>query len=166
MDDFREVWCIMTILKAVSEYERERGKPPPDQSHAIAETLLAMALQRKYGQSFTVLVEVTLDEQPPSTPDIAVFPKLQIDWLHDVERMPQPPLLAIEIATAGHTQEALIERIAKHFDFGVRSCWLVQPPLQQIAVFTPEMQPEVFIRGPVQDPASGFSVNIEDIFKG
>lgn len=154
------------ITGPISEYERERGKPPPSQNHAIAEALLAAALQEKYGHKHTVLIEVTLDAQPPLTPDIVVYPKLRLEWLHDIERLQQPPILAVEIATLGQTESVLVERIATHFTFGVQSCWLVQPPLQQIAVFTPEMKPVVFTRGPVEDPASGFSVNIEDIFKG
>lgn len=153
-------------LDFVSEYEQERGKPMPSLNHATVQLRLGSELLRRYGDEYSVLSEVTLDTDPPMTPDLCVYPELIVNWTHDQIRMADPPLLVVEIISPSQSVDELIPKIERYFAAGVRSCWLVQPPLQQIAVFTPEMQPVVFTRGPVEDPASGFSVTIEDIFKG
>ena len=80
--------------------------------------------------------------------------------------MTEPPLLAIEIISPSQSVDELIPKIERYFAMGVKSCWLVQPPLQQIVVFTPEMETTVFTHGTLQDPATNLSVQIEDIFKG
>ncbi|MBI3958930.1 MAG: Uma2 family endonuclease [Chloroflexi bacterium] len=154
------------VLDVVSEYEQEWGKPMPSLNHSLAQSALIVELSRKYGDEYTILSELTLEMYPAATPDVAIYPRLSPNWLRDEIRKTQPPLLVVEIISPSQSVDELIPKIERYFEMGVRSCWLVQPPLQQIAVFTPEMQPEVFTRGPVQDPASGFSVNIEDIFKG
>jgi len=150
----------------VSEYEQERGKPMPSLNHSLVQSNLIYELRRRFGEEYTILSELTLDMQPAAIPDLCVYPILSPNWLHDEIRTVQPPLLVVEIISPSQSVDELIPKIERYFTAGVKSCWLVQPPLQQIAVFTPEMEPVVFTRGPVQDPASGFSVNIEDIFKG
>lgn len=150
----------------VSEYEQERGKPMPSLNHGTIQLRLGSELLRRYEDEYSVISEVTLDTSPPMTPDLVVYPEIALNWIHDQIRMTDPPLLVVEIISPSQSVDEMIPKIERYFDFGVRSCWLVQPPLQQIAVFTPEMQPVVFTHGPIQDPASGFSVNIEDIFKG
>lgn len=156
----------VAVLDAISEYEQERGKPMPSLNHGTLQLRIGSELLRRYGNDYSVISEVTLDTTPPMIPDLAVYPALILSWIHDQTRMAEPPLLVVEIISPSQSVDEVIPKIERYFEMGVKSCWLVQPPLQQIAVFTPEMQPEVFIRGEVQDPASGFSVNIEDIFKG
>ncbi len=156
---------VVSELDFVSEYEQEWGKPMPSLNHSIVQSNLNYELRRRFGRDYTVLTELTLDMEPVATPDICVYSILSPNWLHDEIRKAQAPLLVVEILSPSQSVDEMIPKIERYFEAGVKSCWLVQPPLQQIAVFTPEMQPEVFTRGPVQDPASGFSVNIEDIFK-
>ena len=155
----------VATLDVVSQYEQERGKPTPSLNHALVQSLLITTLERTYGNKYTVLSELTLDMEPAATPDVCIYPSLSPNWLRDEMRMTDPPLLVVEILSPSQSVDDLLPKIERYFVAGVKSCWLVQPPLQQIAVFTPEAEPEVFTHGPVQDPASGFSVTIEDIFK-
>ncbi len=58
----------------------------------------------------------------------------------------------------------IIPRIETYFEFGIKSVWLVQPPLKQVAVFTPELEPQIFIQGDIIDPILDIKVALEEIF--
>jgi Uma2 family endonuclease len=146
------------------DYERERGKPMPSINHSYVQTRLAIALNAAYGDRFFVASELSLDSVPPMTPDISICNVLQPDWLHDEIRAADPPLTAIEIVSPSQSINDFIPRIEDYFRFGVQSVWLVQPPLQQIAIFTPEMKPQVFTHGEVVDPTLDVKVALAEIF--
>lgn len=155
----------MEAIDAISEYELERGKPMPSKNHALVQTFLIGALLR-YVDQYSIMSELSLDLEPrPLTPDISIYSKLPIDWVHDEIKMSQPPLMVIEILSPRQTMQDLIEKIETYFEAGVQSCWLVQPMLQSIAVFTPDMQVKVYTTGEAVDPATKITVKLEEIFR-
>src|SRR6266700_2331388 len=77
-------------------YEEERGKPMPSTNHSIAQTNLIVELARN--REYRVHSELTLDINGKSyTPDLSVYPRVPVDWRHDVSRRPDPPLMVVEI---------------------------------------------------------------------
>ena len=58
----------------------------------------------------------------------------------------------------------IILRIETYFEFGIKSVWLVQPLLKQVAVFTPELEPHIFSQGDIIDPILDVKVALEEIF--
>jgi len=46
----------------------------------------------------------------------------------------------------------------------IKSVWLVQPPLKQAAVLTPELEPQIFIQGDIIDPILDVIVALKEIF--
>jgi hypothetical protein len=58
----------------------------------------------------------------------------------------------------------LVDKIRYLIEHGVRSCWLVQPPLRTITVFNEEMASSTYDRGTVTDPATEIEVAIDDAF--
>jgi len=46
----------------------------------------------------------------------------------------------------------------------VESCWIVQPPLGTVTVFTPDMESTTYSSGTVTDPATEVEVNVDAIF--
>lgn len=154
----------METLEMLSEYELERGKPMPSKNHAIVQTNLILALSRVAAE-LSVLSELTIDfETGPLTPDICLYPQLEIDWIHDEIRMSEVPLLVVEILSPRQYLSDLTEKMELYFAGGVKSGWLVQPSLKSIAIFTPDMDSTVYTAGEMTDPALGITINLGEIF--
>lgn len=155
----------MQMVETITEYELERGKPMPSKNHALVQSIL-IALFMKYAVHYSVLSELSLElDGEPTVPDISVYAKLITDWVHDEIRMTVPPLLVVEILSPTQGMLELVEKMEKYFAAGVQSCWLVQPTVKTIVLFTPAMEPQVYSTGDVIDPVTGITVNIEEIFK-
>ncbi|MBX3059693.1 MAG: Uma2 family endonuclease [Anaerolineae bacterium] len=136
----------------------------PSKNHAIVQTNLILALS-KIAADLSVLSELTIDlETGPLTPDICVYPELEVDWIHDEIRMSDLPLLVVEILSPKQYLSDLVEKLELYFAAGVKSGWLVQPSLKSIAVFTPDMTSTVYTAGELTDPALGITINLDDIF--
>lgn len=149
----------------LSEYEKERGKPEPSYHHGLVQGRLtgALALTKRY----SVLSELTLElpDGRSITPDLSVYLPIRHDWNHDIIRMKQMPLLAVEILTVGLTVQNALERIAIYFAHGVKSAWLVQPNEQTISIDLPNAsRPQVFTTGEARDPVTGLTARLEEIF--
>jgi Uma2 family endonuclease len=131
----------------------------------MAQTWLILAMA-SYMERYTILSEVTLEfDGRAFTPDIAVFSKLEPDWVHDEIRLTDVPLLAIEILSPRQSMYDLIEKTDIYFAHGVKSCWIVQPSLKSIAVFTPVNEPTVYVNGEIVDPATQIVIHLDNVFR-
>ena len=148
----------------VKDYEQERGKPMPSYNHFLVQSQLQHALRAACGDRYIVGGELTLATEPSTTPDISVCNFRQPDWLHDETRAADPPVTVAEIMSSSQSVEDIVPKIETYFRFGVHSVWLVQPPLKQVAVFTSDMKPQVYIEGEVVDPTLDVKVALADIF--
>ena len=146
------------------KYEQERGKPMPSFNHYFVQTQLQFALHEACGDRYLVGGELSLSTEPTTTPDLAVCNFRHPDWLHDEIRAEDPPVMVVEILSPSQSVNEIIPKIEAYFRFGIRSVWLVLPPLKQVAVFTPEMEPRVFVEGDVVDPTLDASVSLDKIF--
>ncbi|MCU0445790.1 MAG: hypothetical protein MUE85_12830 [Microscillaceae bacterium] len=76
-----KILSLLAILEKLSEYEIERGKHIPSKNHSILQNNLIFQLNLKYREKYQILSEIALDLQEwESTPDIAIFPKMPIDF--------------------------------------------------------------------------------------
>lgn len=99
-------------------------------------------------------------------PDLCVYPKGVIGLsLPDEEYLTESPLLAIEIMTTRQTVQTLVDRARIMLAAGVQSCWLVQPALDLVTVFTEGMQKTTYTGGTITDPATGIEVALDDVFR-
>jgi Uma2 family endonuclease len=84
--------------------------------------------------------------------------------------MREPPLVAIEIASPTQATQDLADKIRQMLAAGVQSCWLVQPPMQAITIYTDRRcAAGVFGRparrqGPLEDPATGIEIDGAEVF--
>lgn len=150
-----------------SDYERDRGKPLPTLNHAYVQTNLLAELKVRYRKTYTILSELNLSmpQRPDTVPDIAIYPKLQIDFLHDVTSMTQMPLTAVEIISPSQAHEEILAKFERYFNAGVQSCWLVMPSLQAIAVYSAIGKYQFFPETTVlTDAATGIELNLSEIF--
>ena len=154
----------METQQTLSDYERERGKPMPSKLHSIAQTNLIGRLLT-YRPKFQVLSELTLHlGDRDLTPDLSVYRDLEVDFTQDETRMTEPPLLAIEISSPTQGIQDLVDKARFLMEQGVESCWIVQPPLRAITVFTPDMESTTYSEGTVKDPATEVEVDLDAVF--
>ena len=125
-------------LKQLSDYERERNKPKPNLYHGLIQANLSFELKTAYRQRYLVASEVTLDTQPQgSTPDLVLYPAQTIDMGIEIPaRQTAPPLLTVEIQSPSQSLDEMVDKANVYFGFGTASCWIVQPRIKAILVFT------------------------------
>jgi len=154
----------METSDPISDYEREREKPPPSKAHGYTQANLAIALTR-YRDRYTMFSELTLELGGREiVPDLSIYPKTDVDLSHDEFRVTDPPLLAVEIATVTQNTRDLIERVKFLLDAGVQSCWPVQSPLRTVTVFPGSINGTTVSSGSVTDPVLDIEVSLGDIF--
>ena len=98
------------------------------------------------------------------TPDLSVYPKTDVDLVHEEVRVTDPPLLAVEIASPTQNVQDLVQKIEFLLDVGVQSCWLVQPPLRTVTVFPGHMDGTTVSDGTLADPVLEIEIDVRDVF--
>lgn len=154
----------METRGTISSYERERGKPPPSKAHGYTQANLTAALV-PYCDKYTIFSELTLEfDDRELTPDLSIYPKIDVDLVHDKERVREPPILAVEIATLSQGLENQIERIEVLLQAGIQSCWLVQPPIRTVTLFSGSLDGTTVSSGTFTDPVLNIDVSLNAIF--
>ncbi len=74
------------------------------------------------------------------TPDISVYPrdKFKPDFLHDILKFPEMPILAIEVISASQNIQDLIDKSKVLVDNGVKAVWTIEPFTNTVIVTTKE----------------------------
>ncbi|AQG80427.1 Uma2 family endonuclease [Spirosoma montaniterrae] len=155
------------VIEALSDYERERGKPTPTLNHAYVQKNLLVSLDYRYRKTHTILSELNLSmpERPDTVPDIAIYPKLKIDFLHDVTSMTQMPLTVIEIISPSQAHDEILAKFERYFNAGVQSCWLVMPSFQAISVYSSFGKYRFYSEtDTLTDAATGIELQLSEIF--
>lgn len=144
----------------------ERGKPPPSLNHGIVQSNLCFSILAQYREEYSVISQLSLelDKDTVVFPDLCVYPKKMYNGFQDQQKVTEPPLTAIEILSSTQTIDKLGQQFEACFAAGVKSCWLVQPLFSTICVITPGKQVSVFHKGVLTDPATGISLDLNDVF--
>lgn len=149
------------------QYKRERSKPMPSRNHAKIQRRLCDALHSKYGREYDVLPEFEMELlNKRSVPDVSVYPFKPSNWEQDEMRAKEPPILAIEILSPKQILGDVLTKIRNnYFPSGVLSTWVVLPALKTITLMLPNGEIQNFNEGILKDKATGFEVNLTDIFQ-
>ena len=120
-----------------SEYEIERGKPMPNLAHGAIQMNLGFELKLHYGNQYRIASEVALATEPEgSTPDVVVYPQRELNLVNEQARQTDAPLLVAEIQSPSQSMDGMVDKTARYFSFGVKSCWVVFPAIRGIAVYS------------------------------
>ena len=127
---------MSTAGETLSDYELERGKPMPSTLHSLVQGNLVYLLNANYNSKYLILPELSLaaPDNKPLVPDIAIYPKFEVDWQNDVLRSEEAPLATVEILSLKQNLSDLNEKARRYFEMGVTSCWIVLPSMEAIAV--------------------------------
>lgn len=156
----------MEAVTELSEYELERGKPMPSKNHAIIQGNLVVALNVYCQERYSILPEVKLNTPPNDlVPDIAIYPLLEFDSLHDEVKMDEMPLGVVEIISPSQGDQELVDKLSRYFDVGVKSCWLIQPTFRIITIFSDKNTFKTFIDGEAHDQVLDIRLDLKRIFR-
>jgi len=124
--------------REMTAYEIERGKPMPSFNHSYVQNNLIIEINISFRKKFTTMPELTLaiPEKPNCVPDISIFPKMIANFLHDKITFSEMPITVIEIVSPTQSIDEILLKFERYFFAGVKSCWLVQPSLKAINVYS------------------------------
>jgi len=113
----------------------ETTRPSLNHSYICLQILRQLILLEK----IEPLPELTLDIANGLTPDISVFPKgqLQANLFHDITRVQQMPMLAVEVVSSNQTISEMLEKAMQLIKAGVQVVWTVEPYSRSVFVTTP-----------------------------
>ncbi len=116
-------------------------------------------------EKYEIFGEVTLSiEEKDYVPDISIFSKLSSNWLEDEIKMVEMPLGAIEILSPTQGTQEIIEKFKTYFKAGIKSCWLVIPPLRSIAISFESQDLQIFSTGILKDEILDIQLPLPSIF--
>ena len=135
----------------------------PSYNHAYLQAKLIGALLKF--EKYSVFSELTLTiDKNDYVPDICVYPARPINWLHDITKMSEMPLLAIEILSPSQGTQAVIDKFGIYFQAGIKSCWLVAPVTNAVIVFSSYEEGKTFTDGEIIDNELKIKIPIKNIF--
>jgi Uma2 family endonuclease len=156
---------VITHENPISSYEAERGKPMPSLNHSGIQSTLTGLLWVNYRTPYSIFPELSIKLNGESfTPDICIYPKRKLNWQQDARSLTEAPLTTVEILSPSQAIDTFQTKFAAYFAAGVKSCWLVQPFVETIFIFTPDGKIAVFHEGTLTDPTNGITLDIGEIF--
>ena len=153
--------------REMTAYESERGKPMPSKNHGYIQSRLSMILGYKYLSTYTLISEgsIQMPSKPNCVPDIAIFPLMQIDFFHDEISISEMPLTAIEIVSPTQSDDEILAKFERYFFAGIQSCWLVQPSMKAIYVYSQIGKYQFFNdEMTLIDKLTGIELNLSEVF--
>ena len=136
----------------------------PSLNHAIIQGRLYQSFLRH--PEYLALMELSLELVPGKclTPDISVGTFGPMNLRHDVVRISQAPALTVEIVSPSQNLEEIIEKAEFYLANGVKSVWVVLPPLHELTIFLPDGTQQSYHTGVVRDPATGITADLDAVF--
>ena len=126
------------LIEETVELEEKDDKEMPSFNHSYI--CLQTMLQLSQNPEIMPLPELTLNIGNGITPDISVFPKEKVkpNFLHDIFKFPEMPILAIEIISASQNIQDLLEKARLLVSNDVKAVWTIEPFTNTIFVTNKE----------------------------
>lgn len=157
----------------------------PDEAKALEEAVGSFNhsyLQIRLGkildsETYTACAELSLDtseldfeklevklRRDEVKPDISLYPKRGLSRPRDILRIKEMPLLVVEILSPRQGTNEILEKFQVYFALGIRSCWLVDPALETIAVYSSMTERTIFNTGDIVDEGLKIRTSPSEIF--
>lgn len=103
----------------------------PSYNHSYLAYRIGKVLDRE--DQYNIHIELTLDiEGTDWIPDIAVYDRKAIDFLHDQIKTNKLLNLVVEILSPKQGVNEITDKFEIYLTAGIKSCWLVIPPTKTI----------------------------------
>jgi len=96
-------------------------------------------------------------------PDVSAYPYQELDKKHDIIKMEQLPISAIEIVSPTQLPQTIVTKIELYLHAGIQSCWMVVPYPSTITVYTADTE-HTFFDGNIVDPVLGIEFPFKHVF--
>lgn len=155
-----------TLVKAISDYETERGKPMPSFNHSAIQLNAGIALASRYRAKYRFTSETCLElEGWSSTPDVLIFPPTLLNLKADKIRVKESPLGIIEILSPTQSLNDLVDKADQYFEYGVKSCWIIIPSMGGVAIYSAPGKYTFFNENDLaRDQVLGIEVPVAELF--
>jgi len=171
-------------MNVILDYDKilAEEKEMPSKRHSLAQTNLTILLGND--ERFSTFVELSLDtssldlsqfglkNQDEMVPDLSIYlesPPLINEPGEDEVRVTKIPDLTIEVLSPTQSINELLKKIKAYFALGVKSCWLVMPALEEIRVFSYQLQHyknfDINQGKPVDDEVMDIHLPIQKVFR-
>ncbi len=97
-------------------------------------------------------------------PDVCAYPYRELDRKHDIVKMEELPVLAIEVVSPMQVLQKVVEKIDVYVAAGIQSCWMVVPYPTTVTVYTAGEE-YIFVDGNVLDAAIDLELPLAQIFQ-
>jgi Uma2 family endonuclease len=138
------------------ENENEEIQEMGSYNHSLAQAQLTGLFFND--KRFSVFIELSLDvSQTDLTqfgmkakeelkPDICLYPKTEKSGFkkRDILKISEMPLVAIEIISPRQGIDEILTKFDAYFALGIKSCWLVIPPMEVIDIYSQLTQHRTF----------------------
>jgi len=158
----------MATVDIKTNYEVERGKPMPSKNHSLIQSNLIFQLRLQCDERYSIPSEITIElpSGKRGTPDLAIFPKLEMNVLHDEIAVKEAPLTVIEILSPTQSLQEILDRKAQYFQLGVQSVWVVIPAYKTIYIHTSDEDYTTFSDDVVlKDESLEIELDLKKIFE-
>lgn len=130
-------------------------------NHSIIQVNLAFLL-KQLGK-YSVGTELSLDlsgidlskfdihAKEEIKPDVCIYPKRGLSRPDDILKMSEMPLLAVEVVSPKQSIYDIVQKFKVYFELGIKSCWLVEPSLEVVTVYSAIDKHKNFVSGDVVD---------------
>jgi Uma2 family endonuclease len=156
----------------IPESEEKEFDDIGSHNHSMVQANLAYLF--KILGDYTVFIELSLEVsgldrdryrvKGELVPDVSLYPKRPLSLPHDILRMSEMPLLAVEILSPRQGTGTILEKIEAYFALGIKSCWLVDPLTQTVHVYQSSTQRTTFAKEQVIDQILNIEVSLAEIF--
>jgi Uma2 family endonuclease len=138
------------------ELEDEEIQEMGSYNHSLAQAQLTGLFFND--KRFSVFIELSLDVSQTDLsqfgmkakeelkPDICLYPKTEKTGFikRDIIKMSEMPLLAIEIISPKQGIDDILTKFDAYFALGIKSCWLVIPPMEVVDIYSQLNQHRTF----------------------
>ncbi len=158
-----------------TEYEIEESVKMGSYNHSYIQANLTWLL-KNIGK-YAVLTELSLDvshfdlsqfnikTKEEIKPDVCIYPKRGLSRPDDILKMSEMPLLVIEILSPKQGTYDILQKFKVYFALDVKSCWLVEPAIEVVTVYSSIDKRKNFISDKVLDEVLDISLPMPDIFE-
>ena len=119
-----------------------------------------------YDEKYDILPELEFELlHGRAKPDVAICKLGKANWLRDIIRPTNPPLLAIEILSPRQALSDLTDKaLDVYFPSGTSVVWIIIPHFKQVTVMTPNEQ-RTITSGKLLDTNTAIELLLSDIFE-
>ena len=157
----------MTLLatdpEIMPEEEAETLSSMSDPTHSAVQGNLLVELSRHADLRVYPELDLRLLGND-SRPDLCLYRREPLNLRADEPRREDPPPVAIEVLSAKQGLSELLRRVEGCLAAGVKSCWIVVPPLRTVTIFSQDGAEKSWHEGVITDPAIGVTADLATVF--